>query len=553
MTSGMPLERIYEQSSSTQPRADEPGSNSQMDTRADPRPATTPKTQKPQARLPSGTNILTNSQQTLHMQPNGEDNGAIEGCSGSRATTMGKHSNIIAQKDFGDHNSVNGRSSLVPVQDRVLKGGSGWTKRKTLSLNHHERHSGVEYYEIGNKRDITWKLLEDKDESALRCPRSAVENGRVFSWPQSLTGNAHLFRGRKAKTGNERAGETSHENTLASEELINYFNDVISLAEERRVPWPTETLADSEHVRIFVQGEAYSSWEMTPERLIDMVKNQPNDDDLCIIENITPSWIAALGSAWDLPGEFFVGHAANTEKPKFWECVERNTKERIIADLNDLLQQISNVEFNIKKLPQESKKSMVDISERLTALGEAIEGIKVLLEFYYAAGVIPESQFQDDVVQEAKNLRDICKEMISEIESRIDGISGSEDADEILINSKLNKFDEVQRRLRTLQEHQQRQFYNLDGVFEYPDHDWTESLPAIDPRRHENTLYFSRQLVRNPCWPGFISNTKLSYIRVDKHICKSQRRININTNTHTSRPYSCRFANPRDYTPPASC
>ena len=41
----------------------------------------------------------------------------------------------------------------------------------------------------------------------------------------------------------------------------------------------------------------------------------------CVIENISPEYIAALGVAWNIPRDFFIHHAANPDGDQLWEAV----------------------------------------------------------------------------------------------------------------------------------------------------------------------------------------------------------------------------------------
>lgn len=41
-------------------------------------------------------------------------------------------------------------------------------------------------------------------------------------------------------------------------------------------------------------------------------------ETICVIENISPAYIEAIGSAWDLDPRFFTGHAWNPLRESIW-------------------------------------------------------------------------------------------------------------------------------------------------------------------------------------------------------------------------------------------
>jgi hypothetical protein len=40
---------------------------------------------------------------------------------------------------------------------------------------------------------------------------------------------------------------------------------------------------------------------------------------VCVVENVSPAYIEALGNKWNLDHDFFIGHGTNTQEDKLWD------------------------------------------------------------------------------------------------------------------------------------------------------------------------------------------------------------------------------------------
>ena len=78
---------------------------------------------------------------------------------------------------------------------------------------------------------------------------------------------------------------------------------------------------DTSRTKIFYTNSQLKSRIGTPSDIVAL-----SADDLkigreafCVVENISPSCIAELGSTWNLDPEFFVGHVTNPNVEDLWE------------------------------------------------------------------------------------------------------------------------------------------------------------------------------------------------------------------------------------------
>ncbi|KAK0276701.1 hypothetical protein LTR35_002842 [Friedmanniomyces endolithicus] len=92
-----------------------------------------------------------------------------------------------------------------------------------------------------------------------------------------------------------------------------YLARVIQRSTKMNVPWPEHHVAGVRpHVLYHSSTELINTSIASPEELFAFADDIHQQRlAVCVIENITPNWIEALGTAWDIDPEFFVGHASN--------------------------------------------------------------------------------------------------------------------------------------------------------------------------------------------------------------------------------------------------
>ncbi|KAK0346641.1 hypothetical protein LTR59_002566 [Friedmanniomyces endolithicus] len=99
-----------------------------------------------------------------------------------------------------------------------------------------------------------------------------------------------------------------------------YLAKVNQRSTKMNVPWPEHHVAGVRpHVLYHSSIEVINTSIASPEELFAIADNIHQQRlAVCVIENITPNWIEALGTAWDIDPEFFVGHASNPREEDLW-------------------------------------------------------------------------------------------------------------------------------------------------------------------------------------------------------------------------------------------
>ncbi|KAK0820602.1 hypothetical protein LTR75_001480 [Friedmanniomyces endolithicus] len=99
-----------------------------------------------------------------------------------------------------------------------------------------------------------------------------------------------------------------------------YLARVIQRSTKMNVPWPEHHVAGVRpHVLYHSSTEVINTSIASPEELFAFANNIHQQRlAVCVIENITPNWMEALGTAWDIDPEFFVGHASNRREEDHW-------------------------------------------------------------------------------------------------------------------------------------------------------------------------------------------------------------------------------------------
>ena len=138
--------------------------------------------------------------------------------------------------------------------------------------------------------------------------------------------------------------------------------------------------------------------------------------------------------------------------------------------------------------------------DNLNRLTKIIEGMKTVV-----AGWDPFAHF-------SQNLGEELEMPVKQCSDALDKFDVSE-WDKVLVNEIDRKgLEEVDEKVQALQHNC---YYNLSGFFEYPERTFTESTHS------EDSLYFSRYIAKTPGTQNLCCNTNISYIRVDRSLCKS--------------------------------
>ena len=95
------------------------------------------------------------------------------------------------------------------------------------------------------------------------------------------------------------------------------------VAEEDNIKWALDPLEGSNpgNTKVFYTDMTSEIAVNGPESVIERAKigEDAQKWSVCVIENISPEYIEALGSAWDLDIEFFIAHASNPKKEHLWD------------------------------------------------------------------------------------------------------------------------------------------------------------------------------------------------------------------------------------------
>lgn len=84
------------------------------------------------------------------------------------------------------------------------------------------------------------------------------------------------------------------------------------------------TLSSSPPKICYFGSDPYREHTFATENFLEELISQVRDDRrlrnsaICIIENISPSYIGRLGPAWDIDPFFFADHARHMDKDQFW-------------------------------------------------------------------------------------------------------------------------------------------------------------------------------------------------------------------------------------------
>jgi len=112
---------------------------------------------------------------------------------------------------------------------------------------------------------------------------------------------------------------------------------------------------DSNSTKVFFVNSD-TEWSVnSPSNLLDRLLHQPRiAKGVCVIENISPAYIEALGSAWDLDPNFFAGHAWNPAQKDLWTQVpfeQHREPSRPYEHLDGIFEY-----HNLQLLPNENEK-----------------------------------------------------------------------------------------------------------------------------------------------------------------------------------------------------
>ena len=111
-----------------------------------------------------------------------------------------------------------------------------------------------------------------------------------------------------------------------------YINALSKLAAaEKGLEWfhPTLSSTSASNTRAYYfYGQRY--YPQSPEEIIELETR--GSRGVFVIENIGPSWIQTLGSAWNLEPGFFLNHARNPPRGREWDNIFNTRSYRSVED-----------------------------------------------------------------------------------------------------------------------------------------------------------------------------------------------------------------------------
>lgn len=252
-------------------------------------------------------------------------------------------------------------------------------------------------------------------------------------------------------------------------------------------------------------------------------------DCICIIENIDPQWIAALGSlaGAQIPHAFFIGHASDTTD----SAEHRQALSKMTSRVDELAEETWSLHRSLSQLAKSKPQHDASISHAsaqnsnfqrvLELVGSLAETLLIMNAVVEGLGVSGEPNGADenmDDLAEFSKLGKECHALLSDLR----GFDGNDvtrfDRMKVAISN-------VADDLENLRQDRSRQYHNIDAIFEF-------DIPSEDTSSEDtrNVLYKRRDLGQDrsqqyapqaAARPRMMrSEMKLSYIRAHKHICE---------------------------------
>lgn len=105
-----------------------------------------------------------------------------------------------------------------------------------------------------------------------------------------------------------------------SKTYVSKMHDLAPSAKYREGLVKALSGSDAKTTKVFYTNLRSEPHINTPSNLIAcaLADYESDTSSVCMIENISPEYVKALGSAWNLDPEFFAGHATNPRQEDLW-------------------------------------------------------------------------------------------------------------------------------------------------------------------------------------------------------------------------------------------
>lgn len=299
----------------------------------------------------------------------------------------------------------------------------------------------------------------------------------------------------------------------------DYYARVEACASRINRAWPSrdavfpEEKAGQSRCSIFTEGTAVIVDEESPSivtnRLVQTMKEKK--DSICIIENVNGHWIQALGAAseLDIPHEFFVRQASShTTQP-----VRQGT---YIPSVDDIIERALPLGRRILR-----KKKEDSVKKIINTLCEASVVVKTSVDNWMLYGV------SSHELNRAASCVAECKSVLGKLKETATSVDRS--ASKNSPKSEPISARALHRQMADLEFLRLRRFFNL-----YATHEFEEHIPSKKELRQVTTPFFARDTRQVTSFAPaksqhdtdsphgkWSSDTNISYIRVDKTLCKS--------------------------------
>jgi hypothetical protein len=315
----------------------------------------------------------------------------------------------------------------------------------------------------------------------------------------------------------ERLNGANVDENLPTAPGQDYYARVEARARRLDADWPSreKMLPPSEfgpsRCSIFTEGIAIVVDEQNPSNAVGALVRAAKErkDSICIIENANGHWMEALGSVaeLDIPSEFFAGHASRNT----WYSVRQGT---YIPTMDDIVERALPLGRRIMR-----KKKEDSVKKIINTLCEASVVVKTSVDNWMLYGVTShELNRAASCVAECTSVLHKLKETATSVGRSTNRTSPKSEP----ISAKA-----LNRQMADLEFLQLRRFFNLYANYEFEEH-----VPSHKELRQVTSSFFARNTRQVPSFapskpqhdtdspPGrYISDTQISYIRVDKTLC----------------------------------
>ena len=293
----------------------------------------------------------------------------------------------------------------------------------------------------------------------------------------------------------------SSRSTVSDERVFSAI--VQSRVEEANVQWPNRgRVLSREGVNkcrcsIFTKGMSIPMNDDLPQVAVQKLVGEleKNEDCVCIIENIDNDWIQALCQAdeLELPVQFFIKHASLDQRAPA-------VQSAALSLMDDIIQRALSMERTLER-----KKSNAPLRKIINLLLGANLAVKTSIEGWGLCGV---TSYEIDRV--ASCIVE-CEKMLTSLKHQTRSKSqSSEEASPI----DTYPIQALRRQMRDLEFLRLRRCFNLKAAPGEPRPYGTAEAPAFDETG------FELQNLQGPEEHNL--DTRVSYIRVDKNLCKSR-------------------------------